>query len=315
MAEAIWKLVWLLTEGGNLLSLHVSFYVLMVHMIIYLHGKESSSYSDPRSKNKSNKNTKRNNRYSKRSELKRRKLKYWDCILNTNLRTIRVRMKEIRLDKYRSNKWGYEWDHDEIMASLAHKVIHDPIVHYGQYFHEFFKQIDPLAVVKIARGDVIMNSSERTRKKRINLMPLQGADRYFERRSEQRPRRVYVNRDPGQVIPVVFDTGASVSISPVKEDFIGEIHTVTNETIKGLAHEINIAGYGRVRWVIRDMFGNDMTIETNALYIPEGDVRLFSPQSYFQEHRKGRMIVDHIGIEVLTFNSELNFMFPFNIFF
>ena len=58
MAEAIWKLEWLLTEGGNLLSLHVSFYVLMVHMIIYLHGKESSSYSDPRSKNKSNKNTK-----------------------------------------------------------------------------------------------------------------------------------------------------------------------------------------------------------------------------------------------------------------
>ena len=298
------KVIWSLTEGGKLLGLQVQFYLLVGCILVDLQHQMKSSSSETKLKRK-----------SRRRKPKKctRKCTYWECILNENLHSVQVGRKVIKLSKYQAKEWGYNWNYNEIMESLSHKVIHDPIVHYGMYFHEFFKHIDPLAVVKIARGDIIDTKKEKRRKNRIYLMALEGAERYFNHPVVS-PRRVYLNRKPGQMIPVVFDTGASVSISPVKEDFIGEIHPVENETIKGLAHEIQVAGYGRVRWIIRDIFGNDMTIETNAICIPEGDVRLFSPQSYFQEHRKGTMIVDHTGA---TFTSPLNstqsFLFPNDI--
>lgn len=94
------------------------------------------------------------------------------------------------------------------------------------------------------------------------------------------------------MFPIILDTGASVSISPIKEDFIGGIHELENETIRGFAHDLKISGYGRVRWKLKDVFNNEMVVETNALYIPEGDVRLFSPQAWFQENQKGTLLVD-----------------------
>ena len=306
MMSYMLKVIWSLTEGGQLLSLHLHFYILVVCILVDLHHRMKSSSS-------SNSKTKPKRKFRSRKPQRTRKCTYWECILNENLHSVKVGRKVIYLSKYRSKEWGYTWDYDEIIQSLSHKVIHDPVVHYGTYFHEFFKHIDPLAVVQIARGDIIDTKKEKRRKNQLHLMALQGAERYFNRPAIH-PRRVYLSREPGQVIPVVFDTGVSVSISPVKEDFIGEIHPVENETIKGLAHEIKVAGYGRVRWVIRDMFGNDMTIETNAIYIPESDVRLFSPQSYFQEHRKGSMVVDHISAVFLSpFDTTHSFMFPHNI--
>ena len=43
-------------------------------------------------------------------------------------------------------------------------------------------------------------------------------------------------------------------------------------------------GVGKVRWMVRDAFGREKFIETAAYYVPQARVRLFSPQTFFQEY-------------------------------
>ena len=91
--------------------------------------------------------------------------------------------------------------------------------------------------------------------------------------------------------PVIIDTGASISCSPSKDDFVGEIKDVSKDTIlNSLTDTIEIAGIGTVEWVIRDPSGNLALIRTTAYYIKEAEVRLFSPQCYFREQYAQRQI-------------------------
>ena len=48
-------------------------------------------------------------------------------------------------------------------------------------------------------------------------------------------------------------------------------------------------GIGTVKWKIIDQLGQIATIETTAYYIPEAEVRLFSPQLYFLENKGGNL--------------------------
>jgi hypothetical protein len=100
---------------------------------------------------------------------------------------------------------------------------------------------------------------------------------------------VYLSNNHG--MPIVFDTGASSSVSPLREDFIGELQPPQIQTLQGLKGTISVAGSGTVEWTIFDVYGITRTIKTKALYIPEGNIRLFSPQVYFQENSKGSAIV------------------------
>jgi hypothetical protein len=123
----------------------------------------------------------------------------------------------------------------------------------------------------------------------LNLMAYNSVDRLFKSRKKGMTK--YQQREVGQVFPIILDTGASVSVSPIKEDFIDEITTLEDDVIKGLAHNIKVSGFGTIRWIIKDVFGDVMTITTHALFIPEGDVRLFSPQCWFQENDGGSLLV------------------------
>eukprot|EP00978_Attheya_sp_CCMP212_P024165 scaffold75537_cov39-Attheya_sp.AAC.1 len=75
-------------------------------------------------------------------------------------------------------------------------------------------------------------------------------------------------------LPIIIDSGASVSITPVKSDFVGPITPLPKQTVKGLNHMLKIEGIGRVRWRIVDSNGRKAVIETTAYYIPGGDVSL-----------------------------------------
>jgi hypothetical protein len=86
--------------------------------------------------------------------------------------------------------------------------------------------------------------------------------------------------------PIFIDYGSSLSISPHRGDFVGEIEQL-NSTIQGISTVTKIAGVGTVRWIFKDVFGTIKIIETRAYYIPHAGVRLFSPQVYFQEQQAG----------------------------
>ena len=85
-------------------------------------------------------------------------------------------------------------------------------------------------------------------------------------------------------VPIVIDTGASMSITPFLSDFDSAPEdSPVPDLITGLAHKTTIAGVGRVSWLIDDMYGVRRRISTNAYYVPDAKIRLYSPQSHFQE--------------------------------
>jgi hypothetical protein len=59
---------------------------------------------------------------------------------------------------------------------------------------------------------------------------------------------VYFVQDNG--MPIVFDTGASASVSPLREDFIGPLSPPQFPTLKGLKDTIKVVGSGIVEWTI-----------------------------------------------------------------
>jgi hypothetical protein len=89
---------------------------------------------------------------------------------------------------------------------------------------------------------------------------------------------------------IVLDTGASWSVTPDINDFVGEIDPADITKLKSLDANIQVHGVGTVEWEIRDTVGEVQTITTKALYVPSAEVRLFSPQVYLKEHKKGKLI-------------------------
>jgi hypothetical protein len=99
--------------------------------------------------------------------------------------------------------------------------------------------------------------------------------------------------------PIVIDSGASLSISPNRGDFVGDIEQL-NSTIQGISTVTKIAGVGTVHWTFKDVFGTIKIIETHAYYIPDAGVRLFSPQVYFQEQQAGSYLMTSTNTVLTT---------------
>jgi hypothetical protein len=98
-------------------------------------------------------------------------------------------------------------------------------------------------------------------------------------------------------LSIVFDTRASMSLSPRRSDFIGRPNQPETEAMYGLKGKIKVVGTGIVSWTVYDVNGVIRTIKTKAHYIPDANTRLFSPQVYFQEQRGGEARIKSDSIE------------------
>ena len=94
--------------------------------------------------------------------------------------------------------------------------------------------------------------------------------------------------------PVVLDTGASFSLTPFEDDFVALIVSTSSKEMKGIADSLRIQGVGTVSRSIRDILSRIWTVTTQAFYVPDADIQLFSPQRLFQEKQSGRCIIDHL---------------------
>lgn len=121
----------------------------------------------------------------------------------------------------------------------------------------------------------------------------------------------YISEHPRSDMPIVFDTGASFSVTPVRTDFVSELTQAEVESMTGLADSVMIEGVGQIEWPLRDVFGRIHMIRTQAFYVPQATIRLFSPQVYFQEHNKGRGTFDG---DSLTFTTAegVDLQFPYH---
>jgi hypothetical protein len=116
-----------------------------------------------------------------------------------------------------------------------------------------------------------------------------------------------------RVIPIVIDTGAFISITGERSDFVDGITDVgPDERIQGLNHSIKVMGIGKVSWKIRDQLGQVAVIQTTAYFIPETQVRLFSPQIYFIQEQGGELRMDRFGVHLVTADGGTTLSFPIN---
>ena len=89
----------------------------------------------------------------------------------------------------------------------------------------------------------------------------------------------------------MFDTGATVSISNDRNDFISWDKKRDCQSLRGVTEEAKVQGFGIVEWKISDVGGRHQTIKTQYCYVPDAAVRLFSPQAFFAEENKGGFVV------------------------
>ena len=196
-----------------------------------------------------------------------------------------------------------------------HGVLHQSAVmfdlQFGISLHDFVATLDPLAEIQalkaVSRPTFLMGEAERATYDSsidqaliaaLQLRPSESGDYVPPNWNEDStdPTRlqreqvsVYFNptADPS---PIVIDTGASLSLTPHLNDFVGPLTAPKIRNLNGLSGQTSVKGVGTVEWTVIDVFGVKNTIRTVAYYVPDARIRLFSPQTYFQEQRGGRLV-------------------------
>jgi hypothetical protein len=112
-------------------------------------------------------------------------------------------------------------------------------------------------------------------------------------------------------LPVVLDTGASFSLTPILDDFVTELSSAPINEIRGISATAQVVGQGLVKWPIWDLFGRVRVIQIMAYYVPDATIRLFIPQVYFQENEKGSCDVQGTRV-IVNMQDGSALEFPYN---
>jgi hypothetical protein len=84
---------------------------------------------------------------------------------------------------------------------------------------------------------------------------------------------------------IIWDSGASVSISPNKEDFVGPVTAANVGTrLEGIVKGLSIQGQGHVMWTVLDASGQLRALKVPACYVPQARIRLLSTASLLQSY-------------------------------
>ena len=107
--------------------------------------------------------------------------------------------------------------------------------------------------------------------------------------------------------PVIFDTGASLAITPDKLDFDGPL-TVPKGDLRlgGMANGLRIEGVGPVTWTFANSDGTEVRIRSMAYHVPGAKARLLSPQRLFDPTTgvRGKYEGDHNSFRLYIDNNE-----------
>ena len=112
--------------------------------------------------------------------------------------------------------------------------------------------------------------------------------------------------------PIIFDSGASITITPYKEDFIGEMKTdeasIGRKQLLGISASSAVKGMGKIRLIVYTDTGAKRELVTEALYVPDARVRLLSVCRYREDYAGQRcsFCLDDRGC-VFTFPTSWTF--------
>jgi hypothetical protein len=121
---------------------------------------------------------------------------------------------------------------------------------------------------------------------------------------------IYISTN-NKELPIVIDTGASSSITPISTDFTTEISKADLQELKQVNGTTAVCGQGTVTWPIEDVDGIRRSITTEAYYVPDAGIRLFSPQDYIRKNTTSNLVCNCDGIR-FTLKCGTVLRFPFN---
>ena len=109
----------------------------------------------------------------------------------------------------------------------------------------------------------------------------------------QAPTRFRSSMPKESSFPVIWDSGASLSVAPHRSDFVGTYSKppITLK-LKGLAKGLNIQGQGHVMWAMHDTNGMLRGIKVPAYHVPGCNVRLLSTSSLLQTYKNEHIYLD-----------------------
>jgi hypothetical protein len=103
----------------------------------------------------------------------------------------------------------------------------------------------------------------------------------------QAPARMRDSLDPKakNTSPIIWDSGASISITPDLSNFHGPVTPPGKITqLKGIAKGLQIKGQGKVNWAVHNQLGNLQILKVPAYHVPNIKVRLLSTTSLLQTY-------------------------------
>ena len=98
-------------------------------------------------------------------------------------------------------------------------------------------------------------------------------------------------------MPVIFDTGASIGLTPFRSDFI-DYQVLDNVTVKDIARQNKVLGVGTVMWKFATRLGQEVFLPIVCYHVEHASIRLMSPQLYFKGHG-GRGTISGNNIEFI----------------
>ena len=106
--------------------------------------------------------------------------------------------------------------------------------------------------------------------------------------------------------PVIWDSGASHTITFDKQDFNGDL-TPCNRTLRGIGNDdFKIRGFGTVNWCHVDINGRLRNIQVPSYYVPEADVRLLSTSHLLQNYPGEHITLHNDHLMLSGFSSDID---------
>ena len=109
---------------------------------------------------------------------------------------------------------------------------------------------------------------------------------------ESAPSEASMHVGRGLKFMVIWDSGASLSITHSKKDF-GDTYEPagTVDILSGICKGLKVEGKGTVKWNIQDQSGTFRTLELPALHVPSCSARLISCSSLLQKYKEESIVM------------------------
>lgn len=209
-------------------------------------------------------------------------------------------------------------DYERTKSKYLHLSYIQYDLQYGIDLAQFVKAVKPeqfLRNLSVLSADSFLQTSKQRKSVRARAQQALIAaqeirmNQSYLNDSSPSDKRVYISSDDS--LPIVIDSGASLSLSPNLDDFVETPKPCALSNLHGLSGTTEVLGIGTVEWTVIDLFGVVKTIRCQAYYVPKANIRLFSPQRFFEEQNGGKCEITAERTTITLPNGTGTLKFPY----